>query len=233
MRHLIRRFFCSGGTLPGASYDVVYQDKDLVVVVKSAGLLTVPGVRDKDDSLVTRLGPPFKAVHRLDRDTSGLLVVPRTQHAHRGLSIAFERRQVRKKYHARCLGILEGSGSIKAPIGKNTAIYDGPPRLWTVVPNGKHALTKYKVLSTTQRSTFLELTPVTGRSHQLRIHLAHIGAPILGDALHGDDPVAQQAADRLCLHATGLQFTHPRSGRRLSFKSEPDFDDLVHPDFLL
>jgi len=236
----------SGASLPGAHYEVIFDDGvDLIVVNKDAGLLTVPGVgEDKHDCLVARVQrdldvPLVKACHRLDRDTSGLIALPRSQRAHRALSIAFQDRKVKKTYRGRVLGTRpRGEGEIDAPVGKlpAVAVEDrsplSRPRLWGVVPDGRPSLTRFKVLATHDRSTSVELFPVTGRSHQLRVHLAHVGAPLLGDTVHGDDE-AKAAASRLCLHASGLQFRHPATNRLLSFRSDPDFDNLVRPAYLL
>ena len=228
----------SGASLPGSTYDILYDDgEDLIIVNKSSGLLTVPGIGEaKRDCLIVRLREDLnmkwevRAAHRLDRDTSGLLAVPRSQRALRGLSIAFQDRQVTKRYRGRVRGKLTSfQGDIEAPIGKTTG---DDRRRWSVLSSGRPSLTRYRVLSTTQKSTDLELTPVTGRSQQLRVHLAHIGAPLLGDLIHADDDAAK-AATRLCLHASRLEFDHPcRPGDRLVFESQPTFDDDVIPEYL-
>ena len=149
-------------------------------------------------------------VHRLDRQTSGLLVVAKTLRAHRILSDHFRRKLVEKKYFALVEGVVrEDSGIINAPIGRIEEI-----KLWNVKTDGKHAETRFWVKERFSDSTLLELEPVTGRTNQLRIHCAHVGHPILGDEWHG-----KREFSRLCLHAYKLSFWHPNGNRRLEFEA--------------
>jgi 23S rRNA pseudouridine1911/1915/1917 synthase len=170
-------------------------------------------------------------VHRLDRATSGLMVIAKTQHALTVLSRHFRKRLVEKRYLAWVRGIVEeDAGPISAPIGRDP---DQQPH-WRVIDSGKPAETRFKVLERMPRATLLELEPVTGRTNQLRIHCAYIGHPIVGDEMHDNcglqteehqsairDP---QSAMRLCLHAWKLAFHHPSSGEWLEFKAPVPHD---------
>ncbi|HEX9960888.1 MAG TPA: RluA family pseudouridine synthase [Pyrinomonadaceae bacterium] len=165
------------------------------------------GQRTKDESKFIRPG----LVHRLDRQTSGLLVVAKTARAHRILSDHFRRKLVEKKYFALVEGLVkEDSGTIVAPIGRIEEI-----KLWNVKAGGKHAETRFWVKERFSDSTLLELEPVTGRTNQLRIHCAHAGHPIIGDEWH-----SRREFPRLCLHAYKLSFWHPNGNRRMEFETE-------------
>jgi len=155
-----------------------------------------------DSETVVRPG----LVHRLDRETSGLMVVAKNNRAMTVLSRHFRKRLVEKRYLALISGMLGvESGSIEAPIGRDP---DREPQ-WRVMDGGKPAQTKFKVVSRVLGSTLVELEPVTGRTNQLRIHCAHIGHPIIGDKMHGRN---QELESRLCLHASRLAFHHPANG---------------------
>eukprot|EP00966_Prymnesium_polylepis_P187829 4354338-Prymnesium_polylepis.1 len=227
-----------GASLPGASWRTVHQDHALLVVDKDAGLLTVPGRgAEKADSLLARLaaaGYPecAHAAHRLDRDTSGLIALGRTPDAHRSLSTQFQERLVRKRYDALVLGWPDDdAGEVDAPIGKVVA----PGEAFSVMrivprdaPTGRPSLTRWRVVERAERDGMrlsrVELLPVTGRAHQLRLHMCSLGHPILGDELHGG-PAAVAAARRLCLHAARLDFEHPSgaSGERVRVESPAPF----------
>lgn len=210
---------------PFVDLELLFQDEFLVVVNKPAGLLSVPGRgTDKADSLATRVQAQFPdalIVHRLDRDTSGMLVMARGADMHRRLSMAFAAREVSKRYVARVSGKpLEAQGEINLPI-----IVDWPnrPKQHVNYAAGKPSLTRYSLLShdAANNNSLLELEPVTGRTHQLRVHLSEIGHPILGDTLYGSE--AANAAERLLLHARLLSFNHPFSNAPLQFICEPPF----------
>lgn len=210
---------------PIADLELLYQDEFLVVVNKPAGLLSVPGRgADKADSLATRVQAQFAdalIVHRLDRDTSGLLVLARGAEMHRHLSIAFAAREVDKRYVARVAGKPEqSSGEINFPIIVN---WPNRPKQHVNFATGKPSLTRYSLLShdVASHTSLLELEPVTGRTHQLRVHLSEIGHPILGDTLYGG--AATDAAERLLLHARFLSFAHPLSNAPLQFICESPF----------
>lgn len=162
---------------------------------------------ETDSSVPIRPG----IVHRLDRDTSGLMVVAKTPHALTVLSRHFRKRLVRKRYVALVSGEVDvETSSIIAPIGRDP---DRRPH-WQVMETGKHAETKVRILKITAGDTLVELEPVTGRTNQLRIHCAYIGHPIVGDQFYGES-----AGIRLCLHATELAFHHPSTGEWMEFSS--------------
>ena len=202
--------------------EVLFADKDLLVIHKPAGLLSVPG-RIVKDCVLHRLRaeyPDAVIVHRLDLDTSGLLVLSQSGRATSDLNRQFRERKVRKTYVAVVDGVVEAdSGEIELPIRRDP---DNRPRQVVDEKNGKQALTHYKVIERQDDCSRLQLTPVTGRSHQLRIHLAEVGHPILGCDLYAPEEILRRA-DRLLLHATCLEFFHPASKDWLTFKSQPCF----------
>ncbi len=200
-------------------------DGAFVIVDKPSGLLSVPGRGpDKQDCLSARVQAKFAdalVVHRLDMETSGLMVFARGIDAQRAISRAFEQRAVSKYYVAVTVGLIEDdTGTINLPL-----ICDWPNRPRQIVDHsiGKAAMTHFNVISrdaVTQR-TRVGLTPVTGRSHQLRVHLASLGHPIIGDSLYAAAPPA--AGERLLLHAARLGFPHPVSGVPCEFSSAVPF----------
>ncbi|WP_082665680.1 bifunctional tRNA pseudouridine(32) synthase/23S rRNA pseudouridine(746) synthase RluA [Pseudoalteromonas sp. XI10] len=203
---------------------IVYQDDDLLIVNKPSGLLTVPGKDPKHaDCLIARINrvfPTAKIVHRLDMATSGIICLAMHKEAHRNLSIQFQDRKTAKRYIARIFGKLEQeTGSVDLPL-----ICDWPNRPKQMVDhdNGKPSLTHFKVLEYEQNATRVELTPITGRSHQLRVHMLSLGHPILGDKLYAH-PEAFAMAPRLQLHAEMLTLAHPASGETLIFEAAPEF----------
>jgi tRNA pseudouridine32 synthase/23S rRNA pseudouridine746 synthase len=208
---------------------VVYADDTLLVVDKPGGLLAVPGRgADKQDCLAARVQaryPDALIVHRLDMATSGLMVMARGPAAQRALSKAFAAREVHKRYIAVVAGRpeapAEGWGVIDLPI-----IVDWPNRPLRIVDHqaGKPSLTRWRVLGhdETGLNTRVELEPVTGRSHQLRVHLRELGHPILGDALYAP-PEVQALAGRLLLHACSLRFAHPLTGEALALGAAAPF----------
>ncbi|MBU2884148.1 RNA pseudouridine synthase [Gilvimarinus agarilyticus] len=212
---------CTAHSIP-----IVWQDNDLLVVNKPSGLLTVPGRGpEKQDCLINRLlvdFPNSRIVHRLDQPTSGLVLIPQNHHAHKTLGRQFETRTISKQYIAVVDGCLKlDSGEIDLPL-----ICDWPnrPRQMVDHENGKNALTRYQVLDRCEAkgNTRLALTPVTGRSHQLRVHMLALGHPILGDTLYAPEPVIARAS-RLQLHARHIEFTHPVSDEKIFVTCEPSF----------
>jgi len=217
------------GCLPrmtGDGYELLHRDRHLLVVSKSCGLLTVPGIGpEKADCLIARLAARFpgaRVVHRLDRDTSGVLVVALDANTHRALSMQFERRETGKTYVALAAGHPpKDAGEIDLPIRKD--LVNTPLQVVDFV-HGRPSVTRWNVrakLDDPARTRF-ELLPVTGRSHQLRVHLLAIGHPILGDDLYAP-PEVRAMAPRLCLHAERLEFTHPASGERVAFHAPAGF----------
>ena len=203
------------------SVRIVYADDALIAVEKPAGLLSVPGRGEgKRDCVCARVQaehPDALVVHRLDMATSGLLLMARGAEAQRRLGIAFARREVRKRYVA----VVHGSppsehGEIDLPLQVD---WPNRPRQKVDLQHGRPCLTRYRVLcvDAAQRRSRLALEPVTGRSHQLRVHLQAIGHPIVGDELYGS------ADERLLLHACELAFAHPFGGHAVHLRSEAPF----------
>lgn len=214
-----------------AGVKLLHVDESLLVLDKPSGMLSVPGRgEDKQDCLSARVQAAFPdalIVHRLDQATSGLMLMARGAAMQRALSRSFETRDVGKRYVAVVSGHLpapddpSGWGLIDLPI-----IVDWPHRPLRIIDNerGKPSQTRWRVLShdAAANTTRVELEPVTGRSHQLRVHLKALGHPILGEAMYAPEAV-QAAAPRLLLHAAALQFTHPASGLAMAFESPPGF----------
>ena len=205
---------------------VVHDDAACVVVVKPGGLLSVPGRGEHgQDCLAARVQAMFSdalVVHRLDMSTSGLMLFARGAAAQRALSIAFAAREVHKRYVAVADGLVEqDSGEIDLPL---MADWPNRPKQKWDREHGKPSLTRYRVLVRDEaaHTTRLELEPVTGRAHQLRLHLLSLGHPILGDALYAP-PEVQSRASRLLLHASALRFAHPMSGAPMAFESAAPF----------
>ena len=229
---------------------IVFEDADLIVVDKPAGLTVHPGAGNHNqtllNALVRHLGPEAGwlsrapehygalrpgIVHRIDKDTSGLLVIAKHEAAHKILTAQFARRTVGRAYYALALSgprgksvlAQEDSGEIDAPIGRNPA---QRTEMAVLREGGKRALTKWKVLSRMPWAVLLEARLQTGRTHQIRVHLKHIASPIIGDRVYGDFSALpaelRKTADafgRQALHAFLLEIDHPADGRRLSFKS--------------
>ncbi|MBA4380961.1 MAG: RNA pseudouridine synthase [Sideroxydans sp.] len=223
--------------------DILFQDAHLLIVHKPAGLLSVPGRgEDKQDCLSARIQQVFPdalVVHRLDMATSGLMVFARSEAMQRELSRMFREREVTKRYVALVAGVLENEvGEIDLPL-----IVDWPNRPRSKVDHelGKPSLTRYRLLGVESLSSRakigasfdtalptqdernlavsrVELEPITGRTHQLRLHLASIGHPIIGDTLYGG-----RSAERLMLHATRLAFNHPINAMPLYFESDAPY----------
>jgi tRNA pseudouridine32 synthase/23S rRNA pseudouridine746 synthase len=206
---------------------VIYEEPEFVVVVKSSGLLSVPGRGPENlDCVSERVKARYPgcidqpAVHRLDMDTSGLLVVARTQEVHRNISMQFQERAVHKRYIAILDGELDGEeGIVELPFRLD--IDNRPLQIYDPV-HGKVGITHWKKLLVQEGKTRIEFTPITGRTHQLRVHAASehgLGIPIVGDPLYGPGI----GPGLLKLHACYLSFAHPRSGKSLEFNSAPLF----------
>ncbi|MGB0187640.1 MAG: pseudouridine synthase [Aequoribacter sp.] len=203
---------------------ILYQDEHLLFVAKPHFLLSVPGKHLLNkDCLISRLQqtyPNARIVHRLDLDTSGTMVIALGKERHAELSRQFRLRQVAKSYIAVVAGeIKENAGTIDLPI---RADWENRPRQKVCFERGKPSVTHFTVIARGNNSTRLRLHPVTGRSHQLRLHLLSIGHPILGCDLYAD-PESLSRSDRLLLHAERLALKHPVTGQWLSIESEPAF----------
>lgn len=215
--------------VPDGTGPILHADEWLVAVDKPSGLLSVPGIGpDKADCLVARLQTAFpgaRIVHRLDRDTSGVIVLARDADTHRALSMAFEARAVEKEYEALVEGhVAADRGTVDLPLRKEAL---GSARQIVHMTEGKESRTDFAVVGRGQDDggfawTRMRLTPFTGRSHQLRVHMLAIGHPILGDELYAAEP-ARSARARLALHARRLAFMHPRTGARVEFVAETPF----------
>ena len=203
---------------------ILYRDADLLLVRKPHLLLTIPGRHPLNkDCLVTRLQQDFPTasiVHRLDLDTSGIIAIPLNKAAHAHISRQFQLRQVEKSYIAVVWGVVEPErGEIDLPIACD---WDNRPRQMICHQRGRDALTRFEVLQRHPDRTRVLLKPVTGRSHQLRIHMRELGHPILGCDMYAHEE-ALAMSDRLLLHATTLAFEHPTSGAWLAGECPPDF----------
>ncbi len=196
---------------------IVYEDRDLLLVDKPHHLLSVPGRHPLNhDSVIRRLQPRYpdvQAVHRLDLDTSGLMVVPKRRESLSELGRQFQRRQIEKEYTAIVWGEMEDDwGEIELPIATD---WPNRPKQMICEERGKHALTRFEVLNRGDNRSLVKLMPVTGRSHQLRIHMQSLGHPIIGCDMYAH-PEALEASDRLLLHATRLKLCAPSTGNWLS-----------------
>ena len=199
---------------------LLFRDPHLLIVDKPTLLLSVPGRHPLNhDCLLNRLShryPGVSAVHRLDLDTSGVMVIPRHREALSRLARQFQERRIDKTYIARVAGhVAADVGECDLPL---IADWPNRPKQKVCFETGKQALTRWEVLSRDDSTSLLLLTPVTGRSHQLRIHMREIGHPILGCDFYAPE-AALNAAPRLLLHATSLRFSHPVSGEVLTARS--------------
>lgn len=208
---------------PNTPLELIHEDHELLVVNKPAGLLSVPGKGDHlKDCLITRLQAAFPEallVHRLDMDTSGVIVFARTPAAQRHLGLQFEKRMMKKSYLALVWGQVDGrEGVIDLPL-----IVDWPNRPLQKVchETGRAAVTEWKVLRHDETSTRMRLFPQTGRSHQLRVHMRELGHPILGDPFYATGPARD--FPHLMLHAETLRLRHPDGGRGMTFRAKNPF----------
>ncbi|MGV6815329.1 MAG: RluA family pseudouridine synthase [Phycisphaerales bacterium] len=217
------------------TYSIKYQDKDLLVVEKPTRVVTQPGVGHEHDTLLNGLFTTFAQqlqqlgqardyglVHRLDRETSGVMLVALSAQAYDGLRAQFEKRDISKYYWALChKAPREPQGVIRRPIleqlkrkNRYTSV-----RKASISSAGKPAMTAYRVLSQSHMAALIEARPITGRLHQVRIHMDLIGAAVLGDKLYGPH-IVKQAAPRLALHAHRIQFTHPITGEPMDVRTK-------------
>jgi 23S rRNA pseudouridine1911/1915/1917 synthase len=224
---------------------IVHEDKDILVIEKPAGLVVHPGAGNPAHTLQNALLgfdatlgklPRAGLIHRLDKDTSGLLVVARNPEAQTSLSRQLEARTMSREYLALCVGVMTGGGTIDAPIGRNRS-----DRLRMAIRgSGRPAVTHYRVIEKFRAHTYLSVQLETGRTHQIRVHLSHLKYPIVGDPVYGgrfgqpkgasSELIALlRAFKRQALHAATLGFDHPRSGKRLTLSSKVpnDFEQLL------
>jgi 23S rRNA pseudouridine1911/1915/1917 synthase len=224
---------------------LVHEDRDVLVIDKPAGLVVHPGAGNPRHTLQNALlgfDPSLAAlpraglIHRLDKDTSGLLVVARTPESQTSLSRQLEARTMAREYVAACVGVMTGGGTVDEPIGRHR----GDRLRMAVRAAGRPAVTHYRVLERFRAHTYLSVKLETGRTHQIRLHLSHIGYPLIGDPVYGKRFGLPRGATpsliealrgfkRQALHAASLGFDHPRGGRRLILQSPvpPDFAQLL------
>jgi 23S rRNA pseudouridine1911/1915/1917 synthase len=219
---------------------IVHRDRDLFVIDKPAGLVVHPGAGNRDATLQNALLaldpalaqlPRAGIVHRLDKDTSGLLVVARTLAAHTALVRMLESRDVHREYEAICAGVMTAGGTIDAPIDRHPT-----DRVRMAVrEGGRESVTHYRVITRFRAHTHVRVQLETGRTHQIRVHLAHAGFPLVGDRVYGGRLAMPKGASealraalrgfpRQALHAARLEFAHPVSGKPLEFHAEPPAD---------
>lgn len=208
---------------PQDPIEILHDDHEVVLVNKPSGLLSVPGKGpDLADCLIARVQAIFPTallVHRLDRDTSGVMIFALTPHAQRHLGLQFEKRMIKKTYVARVWGeMLEKTGSVDLPL-----IVDWPNRPKQKVDheNGKSAWTDWRVIRAKNGESRVRLMPKTGRSHQLRVHMQALGHPILGDPFYAEGP--SRDYPRLMLHSESLQFRHPDGGQGTKVTAKAPF----------
>ena len=207
--------------------EILYQDDDLAVVVKPCGMVVHPAAGNEDGTLVNALlhhldslggiGGELRPgiVHRLDKDTSGLLLVAKNDAAQLALSRQLQERQMEKHYRALVDGVMkETSGRVEAPIARSKK----DRKKMAVDPEGREAVTEWTVLAEGRDVTLLDVHILTGRTHQIRVHMKHLGHPVCGDPIYGSPRGAK--VPRLMLHAWSLAFTHPRTGERMMFTAE-------------
>ena len=204
--------------------DIFYEDPDLIIINKPIGLTVHPSATGRNGTLVNALLGRFKelsdvsgpirpgVVHRLDKDTSGLIVIAKTNVAHARLARQFEKHTVIKRYVARVQGIVQfDQGRIEAEIGRHHKYHDH--RRIVEEGQGKEAVSLYQVIKRFKKSTLVALYPQTGRTHQLRVHMKHLGHPILGDEKYG----RKESFPRLALHAQSIAFQHPTTKQFIEF----------------
>jgi 23S rRNA pseudouridine1911/1915/1917 synthase len=215
---------------------IAYEDKDVLVVDKPAGLVVHPGAGKPDGTLQNallahdpKLAKLARAgiVHRLDKDTTGLLVVARNEKARLALTEALAAREIHREYQAVCVGVMTAGGKVDAPIDRHPV-----DRVRMAIrPSGREAVTHYRVIERFRRHTWVRVTLETGRTHQIRLHLSHVGYPLVGDSVYGRRLVIPRGATpaleqllrsfhRQALHAAKLGFPHPRDGRTIEVESK-------------
>ncbi|MGL5008542.1 MAG: RluA family pseudouridine synthase [Paracoccaceae bacterium] len=207
---------------PNTPLQILHEDAHLIVLDKPAGLLSVPGkLANRQDCLITRLQAArwnALVVHRLDCDTSGVIIFARTKQAQGFLGQEFEQRRAQKTYIARVQGVVaEDHGHIDLPLASD---WEYRPRQ-KVDPAGRPAQTDWQVIGRADTETRIRLTPHTGRSHQLRVHMLALGHPIIGDQIYAPETTAEHP--RLMLHAESLSLHHPATGERVTFTAPVPF----------
>ena len=219
--------------------DIVYQDDDLAVVFKPSGMVVHPAAGNESGTLVNALLAKLDnlsgiggerrpgIVHRIDKDTSGLLLVAKNDFSHVALSEQIKAHTVQRAYRAIVIGSLrDDAGTVEGPIGRHPV----DRKRMAIVPNGREAATHWTVLERLRGATLIEARLTTGRTHQIRVHMASIGHPVLGDPVYGPKKSPYPVRGGQLLHAFRLGFVHPRTGRSLLFEAEPEprFTEWLH-----
>jgi len=217
--------------------DIIYEDNDIVVINKPRGMVVHPAAGNFSGTLVNALLEHCSdslsdingiirpgIVHRIDKDTSGVLVVAKNNESHLKLSTLLKKHDIQRVYLAVASGVIkEDAGRIEAPIGRHPA---DRKKMAVNLKNGRHAVTHFKVIERFKSATLIEARLETGRTHQIRVHMAYIGHPLVGDMVYGKSkkkyPIEGQA-----LHAMLLGFVHPRTGEYMEFRAEPPEDFVV------
>lgn len=208
---------------PDTPLSVIHEDHEILLVDKPAGLLSVPGKGEHlADCLISRIKDAFPQVllvHRLDRDTSGIMVFALTPHAQRHLGLQFEKRYTKKTYVARVAGKLEPkTGEVDLPL---IVDWENRPRQMVNHERGKSAQTEWRVVKSNDTESRVRLMPRTGRTHQLRVHMLALGHPILGDPFYAEGPARD--FDRMMLHSEELRLRHPDGGEGMKFRAKAPF----------
>lgn len=223
--------------------DIRYEDEQLIVLNKPAGLVVHPAAGNREGTLLNALlhhapelntVPRAGIVHRLDKETSGLLVVARTLQAQTALVAQLQARTVTREYDAVVVGVMTGGGTVDAPIGRHPV----DRKRMAVVPNGKPAVTHYRVVERFRGHTYVKVRLETGRTHQIRVHMAHIHHPLVGDPVYGgrlklpkggSDAMREvlKGFRRQALHAGRLGLVHPQTGEPVAWEAEPP-GDMTH-----
>ncbi|TEW46476.1 RluA family pseudouridine synthase [Psychromonas algicola] len=205
--------------------DIIYRDQDIVVLNKPSGLLSVPG-RDAwhKDSLTTRIlrvWPEACVVHRLDMATSGIIILALRKSAQSHMGRQFQQKVIDKTYFARVEGVIkENEGLIDLPLRCD---WENRPRQIVDFEQGKSSQTEWEVVKREKQTTLVKLTPLTGRTHQLRVHMQQIGHPIVGDEFYASEFGKKISPDRLDLHAASITLTHPSTEERITFECTAPF----------
>ena len=211
--------------------EIVYQDADLAVVYKPSGMVVHPAAGNETGTMVNALlkhldnlsgiGGEIRPgiVHRIDKDTSGLLLVAKNDRAHLSLSEQIKAHTVQRAYRAIVIGgFKEDEGTVEGPIGRHPT----DRKKMAIVPNGREAVTHWTVLERLRGATLIEARLTTGRTHQIRVHMASIGHPVLGDPVYGPKKSPWPVKGGQLLHAYRIGFEHPRTGERMLFEAEPE-----------
>lgn len=211
--------------------EIVYQDADLAVVYKPSGMVVHPAAGNETGTMVNALlkhldnlsgiGGEIRPgiVHRIDKDTSGLLLVAKNDRAHLSLSEQIRAHTVQRAYRAIVIGgFREDEGTVEGPIGRHPT----DRKKMAIVPNGREAVTHWTVLERLRGATLIEARLTTGRTHQIRVHMASIGHPVLGDPVYGPKKSPWPVKGGQLLHAWRIGFEHPRTGERMLFEAEPE-----------